>query len=1127
MTHRTHAVAAALALALVAAPLAAPARSQALFAPPGSPSLTLVYETFALSSQSFIAVDKAGYVAVLEGGPSFQVSVYLPSDRAGTFRSLDFPSGVDFGGITWDMSAFLFARVAAGSVIIYRVSSDDVLAVPPDGILTVQPLATFDTSDHPWLAGNPADLSFAHKPLLGTPDGLVCLAFDAGVACLDPRPGASPRVLPVVATDQLDAIVAPRPGWQTLATGAGAPPEIVLWQFESLTPAADGRVYATAVKVWESAESSPGVRRVVAIQAVVAGAPGGDPALVFGPVLERESSGDGVYRGWSPLGRGILAWDPTLEAVVALRGGWDVGWSDPADFNADARGTGLRVLEPGGRGSGYLSLSQALLERQPQVEDHFGSFNTPNVQWVQTGPGGLLVHARWQAAVAPPQPEQIFRLSLDPAGLDLDSDGLSAAAEAALGTSDWYADSDGGTTSDPVEAALDATDPRDGHDDAWAAREEAGATWFVASPLVRWALPPDALEDNLFWDTTDLGRDAPFCLHGTCWAPGGAVVARYPDDGAEAVTSADSSYIATVVADGVHRTFFEGGLGELYIPAAAVHADLTGARLLPVDPERTWIVAGTTVLFCRYGEDCRVVFDLATARADSGVTTAPTEQARQGGWYEVWVERGLGQLGWDPVHERVQFQVDGSHDGWLVSVGEEADPRVVERSHAWVGANADGSFFGWDARGPASWVTPLWSVPAGRGDQLTDHGLVTASRSYLNTAFSLAVPDTRAPKVVWGGTLLTVPGVYELVRYPHRLDPGDVVVLRAVSIPVDAEGNGKAWMLFRSGPRGGLAPLWDAPRRDIGDVGGIDVNAQGGLCVVDRERGRLRLFEPLFPASHVPELGVESAEIPGALDCLIDPDDSGVALVLIDHAPWLVRRSVDGEVTVADDVQAEIPPTPIALRRGAGGEVVVEGDDPAVRGRLVLRDGRVASVPADTFEIQVDGQPIVTLPRFLFVSFQETTLPGLLPSRLKMVERPDGKLVVFGCDVPRGGEGAAVQGGIWLADLDKAHVMSAATGVNERALPLGVDLFIAHFGAGVAVVPGGVAAGDPWSGAGAAGYESASGAGAPVPPRAQEGRLLAGPPSGGGCRGGGPVPAWLATVGLWLLVRSRRGRVRT
>lgn len=1138
--HRTTPLAASLA-AIVASYVAVhTARAEVRFGPPGRAELTLELDRLSAYHTEYVGRLASGWVATFAGVDSgFQVDVFDPADHDGTVRSITFPDQLRLGGTTWDHAAFLFVAGGAGLARVYTVTTADIEATPVFGILDAGPLAaSFDAADSALIDGAP-NLGQPGTNVLGGPDGRLCLAYPAGVVCLDPRPGASPRALDLVATADLDAVVAPSDRWAAPAIVDGRPPVAETWLVQASTPDDAGATWLLASKGWIGAATSPGVSPSTSVAVVLKARPGAAPEVVFGPVPVGRSQTGADDLVWSPLGR-ALAWDPQLGAVVALAEGWDVGWHEPSALGATATGVGLRVFGPDGE-SGYVSFSHALAVVQPQLEELLGAFFTPAVTALATGPDGLEVTVLWQSTHAPTIPEQTFLLTLDPATLDLDSDGLDAATEAALGTSDWRADSDGGVNADAVEARLDQSDPTDFRDDAWSYREDPpGITWMIESPLVRWALPEAAgSPSQTYWDTTDVGTDAPFCLYGTCWAPGGRVVARYPDDDRTGgVTAADGRAIAVWGAAGVSRTWFEDGRTELWLPAAAlatVGLGVPGPRFLPIDADRAFFVDVGRVIACHGAgatASCAVVFDLAEARAASGLTAAPTEQRRLLGWYDVWVEQGLRQVGWDAVHERVQGYVSGTFDGWLVSVDDLGDAQILERSHAWLGANRGGAFDGWDWQPRPFWVLHDLVVPVGGGDHDTIHGLVTASRTYLSTGEATHLPFL-PPKTVWGDTVVAATresGVVAFVRSPRRVDPGDVLTLRLEDLDaVTPDGEALGWMLFRSGPQGGIAPLWDAPRLDLGDVAGIDVDAAGDLCVADRGKGHLLLFEPSDPRSRVPDLGVATEPVPGILGCLEEPE--GV-VVLVDHAPWLYRWTQDAGLVAADDTGLTVPASPLGLARDGSGAPYVVAAEAGLRGSFTTRDGRVVSMREGSLELLVDGRPLTRLDHLagspdhvLDVSYSGTELHG----RLRAVERPDGKLVVSLTEATADGR-ESTWTLMWVVDLDVEHVGTAA-GADTRALPLALEDFPGEAGAGLVVVPGAPPTGDPWTGAGGgSGPDGPGGAIAPTPPTADAGPIAV-PPGlasrggdGGGCQGGPttPLPIALALAAIAALAPLRR-----
>jgi hypothetical protein len=1101
----------------------APAAAQALFTPPGDVALTPLAPSLEAAGR-VLGVDAEGWVYTLETGGLTSLSFWHPDDPAGTLGSVHFPSAALLAGFTWDHGAALIVeRATDGATMGYRVyhlrAADHAgqQLVPPPA-----PVGYWSEIDSPALLGDVA-WGMADKPLRASPSGVVCLPLTPALVCIDTTKAGPAAVNTLLEYDTLGDRIPVSPAWEAPVMLDGEPPTSRHWQLVHATPAADGRVFAHVQHGLIHEKPQPRTSPTVGLDYLLALDLDGGLTIRFGPI---------PVDGYGPLDDAShLVYSGALDAIVTPVAGGDPGWDHTTTEYAAFFGHGLRVFPVSAPGVGYLSLASAVARYRVHPPEHFGQPPWPVAVKALSAPDGALSILLDHTGFPVPEAVRLYALTFDPAALDLDADLLTAAEEAALGTSDTLADSDGSGTLDGVESRLAGTDPADAADDPASAVELQRETTYALSPLVHRVLPdiPDSGGYPQLFPATARGLGAPLCLDGTCYAPGGAVVMTYPAEDEtlwpSSVVSADGRFIATWTSAGLVRTWFEDGRRERYIPqehilaAIAVPQDVHGVvEPFPIDARRTFLVKGSDashhdlrpqVVFCETGSPCEKVFDLETARCDSGLGPCDAGPAPERAPDDLTPAPSFELLGWDPVTKRLLIQVKGKLDGWLVGVHEREPPLVIERAATMGGLNGGVTRFGpYPAPGPAIRF-PAWQVPTGRGDFLTDQGLVTPYRSYLSTRFQEY--DGGEPSLVWDDTLLrticcgtTLDGTYEVVRLEHRLDPGDVVMVRPQIGPVPYGGGIVGAMLYKSGPRGGLAPLWRAPNPAIARPGDIDVTADGRLCVPDQERGQLWLFEPSSPSLRVPDFVSETVAVGDIVGCLFDGDD---VLVLTQTD---VLRYAPGSGELVHELTPELLGEPFDLLRRPDGEVEVVSD-PDLRGKAYGGDGQPLTVAWGDFSLR-RGETEAAQARWLVYVGPTLAPPSDWPARVRMVERPDGFVFLVAFDAEFFSPTMSV-GRLYAWDTHDDVVRAAS-----------LDEHDASEGIGLALVPGGSSA-DPWTfTAGAAAHEPTDPT-TPAPPAAPtDGE----PIPGEGCQGGASplsgVAGALSALALALL-RRRRARL--
>lgn len=1094
---------------LFTAPAAA-AEPPPLLSNPGDAAIVPIDEVPDDHEGNFIGRDASGHRGFLVGGasgaelhlvaPGGSVKVLSLADTQGTY-----------GGLSWDLSRFVLLRADAQAWHLLTVDASEAT----DGAALPAPVASFPRTDVPELTAT-ASVEQA-VGLHALPDGAACLVRGEGLVCLDP--GGTPSVQwRIDVTTLAERVPTAAEYVASVLTEGQLEPTSVEWEVALATAMPDGRVAALVRQELKgtSATRSTGVvtTRVLTLVAVDEA---GAIDVLFGPVPESAAT---AVSTWTPL-RGVsqLLWLDDLQAVGAMVRSWDIGFTTRTSTAGAWVGHGLVLVRPTDRAHGYLSLTHATNQlRSPSS----ASIGAPDLE-LHRATDGWLAEATFRTD--PVVATTIWgRLVWDVATMDLDADGLRAAEEDALGTSDFWADSDGGGTLDGVEARLEGTDPDDWRDDGALIHHGARETWFVDSPLVRLRLPDvgAGFRAARAWSTA-----GPICVEGACYAPDGRVVVRYPHANAGRSVSFDGRSLAMSDGASVARLWFEDGRSEPWLDAA----ELRGASptseydvfdVLAVDEDRAFVKmvwstaqdAAAAVVFCE-GGDCRLAFDPLAAREDAGITQ-PWWESEDRRLHDVYPIR-VDLIGWDPVNEHALVQVLGTLDAWILALpGDGGDAYVVERARTWTGSNLP-VFDPLPILERVGVTPPNWMIWQAEGDFWTPKGRVSPARSFLPTGVSLLPHLSRPPASGWGGAMLDSiccgareDGVYETVRYERVVEPGDALLLRRVGDSEETRG----YQLFRSGPRGGLMPLWPAVNKDIGDVGDMDATAEGELCVADRGEETLWLFAPARPADRVPELVVGAPDVPGILDCLWDRDNPGDVLMLVHDRPddpRLMRYEGDtGEVVAEERPWVEMPPDPRALLRRADGVLEVVGHD--VRGKAYTADGREVVVPTDAMEVRVDGE-VVTGLRLATIDYT-TPLSGSHPVYADVAVRPDGLLLVVGVDNQQG-LGVATEP--WAVDL--------ATGED---VPFGIDR-LGSDGGGLTIVPGGVGA-DPWTGAavGAAGPGGPDpGVTVPTPPDEPGVPLDGGGDDGRGCAlGGGEAGGALGWALALAVAGVARRRVR-
>ncbi|MCA9547269.1 MAG: hypothetical protein KC613_22860, partial [Myxococcales bacterium] len=484
---------------------------------------------------------------------------------------------------------------------------------------------------------------------------------------------------------------------------------------------------------------------------------------------------------------------------------------------------------------------------------------------------------------------------------DLDGDGLSADAEAGLGTSDFLADSDGGGVQDRHEVEFFGTDPLTPGDDPGRASRLAGPRVYDSSPLVQLRLPERIAQTGTApLLARSLSNRGPVCVQGRCYDAAGAVVSDYSDhprqleDGpanaqtvsrirVPEVKSADGQFLVLQDNQGLTRHDLADGRRTLWVPWARLLEDfpIEPARfgsaalmqVFPVDRDRLFVAwddgrLGEPARVVRYdgaGQGTRV-FDLAALCAQAGLPCTldfRDNALRQDMWlghFEV--------IGWSEPLQRLLLRVWTRFDMPILGVDAEGDVARVEGLYENLAQVTLAE--PWQAQPPFP-VVDAFRAQIRPGEWFTGQDVIDAGEVAQPAQLGI-LPVYGAPFGGWGDSLLhyhyaqRAEGLYEIVPVPLDLAPGDVLFFANLEFS-DPEGADRP-MLFRLNRRGGIAPVW-TEYKGVARGTGLDVNAAFEVCVADGEQ--VVLFAPDGSTGNRPEAEQGRWTLPGVSDCqLVD-----------------------------------------------------------------------------------------------------------------------------------------------------------------------------------------------------------------------------------------------------------------
>jgi len=519
-----------------------------------------------------------------------------------------------------------------------------------------------------------------------------------------------------------------------------------------------------------------------------------------------------------------------------------------------------------------------------------------------------------------------------------------------------------------------------------------------------------------------------------------------------------------------------------------------------------------------------LAYDHAAARCASGLGPCdgdwtPPPEVETTGYVEPH-DLVMGQVrvaGYLRETRQLLIAVAGRWDKYLVGLHASDAPLVLEMS-------------GFLSFAPGTQRLPDWLQPTGHDEYIwlghetivtqtpggpaddtrVVHDLYRAESGF-RAAVSMrgALTYTQRPAAAWGD-LVIVPDPFtgeatEIVRYDFDAQPGDVLVLgNEPRIASDTVGGA---MLYRSGPRGGLAPLWSEARTDR-DVWGLDVDDNGYACSTDIAGQTITFLRPV-EGTRTPSLPVASWAAANAVDC--DIDDDGRVSLLISDPPAIWRY--DDPWTPPTRV-AELSSRPVTFVDEADGSLGVLYESDRLRARFVLHDGRELTIAEGGWDVAIDGRVVMSL---------GAMVPGRSadwPAWARIIERPDGLVVIqpFGAARPADGTTSLVSPTVIDLERQETYPLTDA-----------VPLFYADKGVGMALIPGGLG-GDPWAPSNPSARPPPTttwpdGPDAPAVPRVpSDGAPVTITPrddDDGGCGAGTTSGAWLVLAAL-LWVSARR-----
>ena len=735
-----------------------------------------------------------------------------------------------------------------------------------------------------------------------------------------------------------------------------------------------------------------------------------------------------------------------------------------SEYPAGPMGFGFYVLPFQYEQAGYLSLTQAILRSTPC------GLPVPGAA-IQLYGDKIGVTMKNQPQLG------MLQMTLDLDALDMDDDGLSYNHEVSLGSSDYTIQSDGGTTADSVEVHITGTDPTDDADEPAFILSTETRIAYVRSGLIKKHLDELGITAEVNANAATGGApDSPLCLIPSGSTEGECILAdrvtRIPIQlgGYHYAFSPDGSYLAFLSDKGVQRLHFPSGETDTFISTDQLYEfdillmipewgpnTYDGVKLFPVDDELIFVsyeyyrfdwqlnenVFELIVVAYRPGEGT-LVYNHQQARCDSGMGPSCDPvlneyEGTPGGicagkqpWTNDMLDPGAAVAGWFPEIERLLRVTATTWSRHYVALHPDEPPVML----------MGGKYFqGWmELMG-----MPAYVMPTGHKEYFTGWGFLDG---YLNAPFRFELsgmgPGAK-PVACWGDIIMTfmysgatvIP--WEVVRYQGKGDPGDVLTL-TYSQSWQA---GIAYMMLRSGPRGGLAQAWDRPVV-LYDPWGMDMGPDGLLCLTVRGQypgdGKVEILASEAPDQAPSKTVMTIGGTGDVTDCHMG--DDGSVYILHTDPPCITRLP---QLWVEEwEVFKELPADkePLDLIVAPDGSLEVLYKDGPVRGFIYLKDGRKVEMGWEDYSVTVDGEFVTTITDFI------DTSAGAIHTHARFIERPDGLVVAvpFASSVL-----PALTTNAWVLDPDK--------GGHWLLSPV---KFTTNTGNGLAIMPGGKTT-DPWA----------------------------------------------------------------
>lgn len=839
-------------------------------------------------------------------------------------------------------------------------------------------------------------------------DGKICGGGGNGWGCVDPAvdPAVEPAVFEMWLTPEAVAAQLPRGTdflAQVLAAAGVDEDAAVTWSVVDQTHLPDGRIAAiisAQFQIQTDRERGPAWVRWAVMIDPATGAARDLLEPVFGsniavtPYDNPLGQAQEIHydAAWDAVWVGpVVAWTPSSLALA-----YDVGASiNELLTKGRTSGVGYRVLpldDAPGR-NGYLDLSNALFWLNPCVNDAIRG----------------CVPAKLFRGLSDRQHRLFFRrerdgpytLAFDRDGVDRDGDGWSLAQETARGTSDLAVDTDGDGAYDALEAAV-------GRDPLTPDAPVRAPLLYSISHMIYRDLPP--IEDRY---GHSLARVSPLCgvgrredarFVGRCRDLAGRVLVEWAQEGgATPIVAADGRHVMVIGNTAVRQIDLETGEDRVWFERGDIHphiADrITGGPesfflglqdWAPVD--RDTVFMGTTVdpfvaggLASRYlridggpGEPktVSVLFDTADDPCAAGLAGCTDEvwpghqegprTARPHELSSMWAVA----MGYHLESERFVVGVGGALGSHLLGFHATEPPIRLSRARGIY--PLDRAEYVVDVA--ADWCTPFpgWMQPAGPdayrmgiGDLWRGGALDRVPRERRHVVRSQscdsgAVKPYIAPK---GPPTLAGHFISSHIIEPYlerRVNPGDSLFLGGMDevltgVPHDRSEDGR--MLYSIGPLGALVALWDDADPLLVRGTGMDVAADGRLCVADRPGAQLIEYLP-DAATAIPDVVGRRVEGLDAIDCLWR---DGRLLALTDEA--IVEVDADG---MTSEIERHGAASPVDLAPdGDGWQVLDRAAADAPLGFVRRQDGTVDPItaleqgtPADDHRVELPvGQP--------------------------------------------------------------------------------------------------------------------------------------------------------------------------